>query len=65
MALTGVDPGHLRALSKEDGFLLAVLDFLAQDEKMLMEFAGAQNIPPERIGLARLALGAHTGGDGL
>ncbi len=60
LALTGLDAGDVRALLGDRGFHLAVLDHLAGDEAMLLEFAAAEGLPPEAMGRARRALG---GGD--
>lgn len=60
LALTGIDPGEIRARLGERGFQLAVLDYLAGDEALLVAFAEAESLPPEAVGRARRALG---GGD--
>jgi len=57
LALTGLDPGEVRGLLGERGFQLAVLDHLAGDEALLLEFVSAESLPPEVIGSARRALG--------
>ena len=61
LALTGLDAGDVQGLLGETGFHLAVLDHIAGDEAMLLEFAAAESLPPESVGRARRALG---GGDG-
>lgn len=58
--MTGLDPGDVRALAGDSGFQLAVLDHLAGDEALLIDFAKWQGVPPETIGIARRLLG---GGD--
>ena len=60
LSLTGVDPGDLRSLAVEPAFLCAVLDHLAQDERLLLDFAAAEKIRPGAVSAARRALG---GGD--
>lgn len=60
LALTGVDPQDVRALSRESGFQLALLDHLCADEALLLAFASADESDPEEIVAARFALG---GGD--
>jgi hypothetical protein len=60
LALTGLDAGDVSALLGDRGFHLAVLDHLAGDEAMLLEFAVSEGLPPEAVGRARRALG---GGD--
>ncbi len=57
LALTGLDAGDVRALLHDRGFHLAVLDHLAGDEAMLIEFAAVESLPPETVGRARRALG--------
>jgi hypothetical protein len=61
LALTGLDGGAVRDLLGEAGFQLAVLDHLAGDEALLLEFVAAESLPPEAIGRARRRLG---GGEG-
>jgi hypothetical protein len=53
LALSGLDPGALRKTAREPGFLPGVLDHIAGDEALLVEFAEAAGTPPERIGQAR------------
>ncbi len=60
LALTGLDPGEAPGLLHDRGFQLAVLDHLAGDEAMLLDFVAEHNLPPEAPGRARRALG---GGD--
>jgi Protein of unknown function (DUF3572) len=60
LQLTGVDPSALPGLASRPSFLLAVLDHLAGDEQLLLSFASEQQVKPEKIALARRALG---GGD--
>ncbi len=60
LALTGLDAGDVRDMLGERGFHLAVLDHVAGDEAMLVEFAASESLPPESVGRARRALG---GGD--
>lgn len=57
LALTGLDAGDVQGLLGEAGFHLAVLDHVAGDEAMLLEFAAAESLPPESVGRARRALG--------
>ncbi len=60
LALTGLDAGDVRGLVGDRAFQLAVLDHLAGDEAMLMDFVAGISVPPEAVGRARRALG---GGD--
>ncbi|WP_442756484.1 DUF3572 family protein [Methylocystis sp. JAN1] len=57
LALTGLDAGDLRDLLGDHGFHLAVLDHVAGDEAMLLEFVASESLPPESVGRARRALG--------
>ena len=63
MAVTGVEPGDLRAMAEERAFLTAVLDFLAGHEPDLVDFAEAIGRPPEKVIEARhrLAGADHAG----
>ena len=51
--LSGLDSGSLRKAAAEPGFLTGVLDYVAADEALLLAFAEAASIAPERIGEAR------------
>src|SRR6476620_9746658 len=53
MALTGLTPDAMRAAAGEPGFLVAVLDHLAEDESLLLTFAANAGRPPEHILAAR------------
>lgn len=57
LALTGLDAADLRSLLGDRGFHLAILDHIASDEAMLLEFAASESLPPEAVGQARRALG--------
>ena len=49
LALTGLDPGDIRAAASDQKFLLAVLDFLMGDEPLLLAFAASETLAPEEI----------------
>jgi hypothetical protein len=53
LALTGVDPSSLRHSAADPGFLGGVLDFLLEDEPLMMVFAEAEGLAPETIAKAR------------
>ena len=53
LALTGIGPEQIRAAAASPGFLAGVLDHLASDEALLIEFAGEANIPPGEVAGAR------------
>ena len=57
LALTGVERGDVPELLGESGFHLAILDHLAGDEALLLEFAHENGVPLETVGVARRALG--------
>jgi Protein of unknown function (DUF3572) len=56
LALTGIAPASLRAVAREPGFLLGVLDHVAADEALLLAFANESGIDPEDVVAARDAL---------
>jgi Protein of unknown function (DUF3572) len=60
LSLTGIDPQAIRAAAQEPGFLLGVLDHLAGDESLLIEFAQQNEIDPDEVRAARSVL---AGGD--
>jgi hypothetical protein len=60
LGLTGIEPGSLRGLAHDPAGLGAVLDYLLGWEPLLLEFAAAEDLPPERIAQARRKL---PGGD--
>ena len=53
LALTGLDPGTIRAAAESPGFLSAVLDHVAGDEALLLGLAQAVGAKPETIMAAR------------
>jgi hypothetical protein len=57
LALTGIGPNEIRAAAREPGFLAGVLDHVAGNEAMLMDFAADAGVDPAAIGRARAALG--------
>ena len=58
LSLSGLDPSELRASATNPGFLAGVLDFLLEDESLLLAFAADQGLQPERIVRARARLAA-------
>jgi len=62
LSLTGIEPGSLRALAQDPVGLGAVLDYMLGWEPLLLEFAEAQELPPETVAAARAKLpgGANT-----
>jgi hypothetical protein len=53
LALSGLTPASLRAAAREPGFLSAVLDHLAGDERLTIAFAEAEGCDPGMIAAAR------------
>ena len=60
LAVTGIGPAEIRSAAGEPGFLAGVLDYLASDEALVMEFATETGANPASVGTARQVLG---GGD--
>ena len=56
LALTGLDPGMLRAASAEPGFLAGVLDYFLGHEPTLRAFAAYAKVPPADVAAARRTL---------
>jgi hypothetical protein len=57
LALTGIEPGAIRAAAKEPGFLSGVLAYIAGNERTLLAFAAQAGIAPEEVEKARIVLG--------
>ena len=53
LALSGLAPESLRAAAQEPNFLLGVLDHIASDETLLMDFAGHLEFAPDDVAAAR------------
>ena len=56
LALTGIDPGEIRAVARDSGFLAAVLDHIASSESLLQAFAREAGRDPAEVAAARTAL---------
>jgi Protein of unknown function (DUF3572) len=56
LALSGIDPGAVRAAAAEPGFLGGVLAYIAGNERTLLAFAATAGIPPEEVEKARIVL---------
>ncbi len=54
--MTGVDPGEIRALVREQAFLCALADFIASEEQLLAEFASQSGRDAAAVEAARRAL---------
>ncbi|HKG00165.1 MAG TPA: DUF3572 domain-containing protein [Xanthobacteraceae bacterium] len=57
LALTGISPAEIRSQAHAPRFLAAVLDYIAGDESLLLDFAGRTGRDPSEVGRARLRLG--------
>jgi Protein of unknown function (DUF3572) len=49
LTLTGVDPGDIRRLMKEQGFWQAIFDHLFDDESLLLAYCAEQQILPASL----------------
>ena len=49
LRLSGIAPGTIRAVAKEAGFLAGVLEYVAQDEALLVAFATEIGLEPDEI----------------
>lgn len=56
LGLTGIAPETLRQAAGEPHFLASVLDYLLNDEALLLAFAANHNHRPEAIATARRRL---------
>jgi len=56
LALSGIDPGAIRAAAAQPEFLAGVLAYLAQDEALLVRFAAEAGVPPGAVERARALL---------
>src|SRR5579872_4369075 len=56
LAATGLAPQSLRAAAHEPGFLSGVLDYMMNDESLLLAFAAERDLDPQEVAHAREAL---------
>ena len=56
LALTGIDPGAIRAAAEEPGFLAGVLGYISGNERTLVAFATHAGVGPEEIEKAKQVL---------
>jgi hypothetical protein len=56
LGLTGIAPDALRGMAQDPAGLGAILDYLLGWEPLLLEFAAAEQLPPESIAAARRKL---------
>ena len=62
-ALTGLDPGTIRAAARSPGFLSAVLDHVTGDEALLVSLAKTIGVEPERVMAAQEILAPSDRGE--
>ena len=62
LALSGIDLAALRQSAEDPAFLGGVLDFLLQDEPLLLVFAEQNGIDPATVGAARRRLNSAPSG---
>lgn len=63
LAATGLGPENLRQAARDPDFLCAVMDHMAQDERLLIAFANDAGLTPEHVGHAALVLAGPPPGD--
>lgn len=63
LAATGLGPATLRAAAQEPGFLAGVLDHVAGNDSLLLEFAANLSLNPEIVAQARAALSGPPPGE--
>lgn len=56
LSLTGIGPAELRKTASEAAMLAGVLEYLLQDETLLLVFASEAGLAPESIPAAHRAL---------
>jgi hypothetical protein len=54
LALSGLGPESLRASAQEPAFLQSVVEYICQNEEMLMAFSAFLSTPPEAIDTVRV-----------
>lgn len=59
LALTGISPAEIRIVARDPGFLAAVLQHLASDEKLLIAFADQAGRGATEVTQARAAMGGE------
>ena len=60
LAESGLGPETIRNAAKDPSFLVAVLDFILNDEGRIDDFCKAQGLKPRQLIAAREALGGPT-----
>lgn len=63
LAITGLGPETIRKAATNPGFLVAVLDYLASDETLLVAFAANAGILPEKVAQAQAFMQSRAAAD--
>ncbi len=63
LSLTGIGPAELRRTAGDRAMLAGVLEYLLQDETLLLVFATEAGVQPEAIPAAHRILAGHHGSD--
>lgn len=63
LSVAGIGPETLRAAASEPGFLAGVLEYLMQDEDLLIAFAEETRTRPTLVAAARYVLDPEAGED--
>ena len=58
LSLAGIGPATLRSAAADPNFLAGVIDHFLAHDALLVEYAEAAGIPPERVAAARRLLGS-------
>lgn len=56
LAITGLGPAEIRAAARERRFLAGVLDYVTEDEALLVAFASHAEVDPTTLAVAQRAL---------
>jgi hypothetical protein len=59
LALSGLGPNNLRRAAAAPGFLSAILDYVINNDILLVEFAGHSGLKPEDVLRAAASLEVH------
>jgi len=57
LSITGLDPSTLRQVAKQTNFLASILDYIMQDESLLLQFCEMNAIDPDLVPSSRTVLG--------
>jgi hypothetical protein len=60
LALSGLDPTTIRAAARQPEFLAGVLEYILNDERLVVAFTASLDVPPERVAQARAVLMGHS-----